>query len=224
MNRRAFVLTAGAGVMALPFLPHLPSPASTKRALSPEARRRRAFPNVTLRTHEGQEVHFYDDVLKGKTVLLHMFYTQCRDGFCGLTTSNVARVEKELKGRVGRDVQFYSITLDPRHDTPDVLRKYRQAFTNNPGWVFLTADKPQRIERVRRALGYINRDPILDRNPSSHVGFLKMGIEPMERWCGVPARLRATTIASYLPWMEPNGQRPTPWMLVGKDVRSAKTA
>lgn len=220
MNRRAFVLTAGAGVMALPFIPHFRSaPASTRRPLTPEARRRKAFANVTLRTHEGQEVHFYDDLLKDKTVLLHMFYTRCRDGFCGLTVGNLARVEKALKGRVGRDVQFYSITLDPQNDTPAVLKKYRQHFTQNPGWLFLTADKPQRIERLRRALGYINPDPILDKDPSSHVGFLKMGIEPLERWCGVPARLRASTIASYLPWMEPNGARPTPWMLVGKNAR-----
>jgi protein SCO1 len=225
MNRRVFVLTAGAGVMALPFIPHFSStPAFTARPRTPQQRRRRAFPNVTLRTHLGNEVHFYDDLLKDKTVLLHMFYTRCRDGFCAPTVANLARVEKELKGRVGRDVHFYSITLDPQNDTPEVLKKYAQHFTKNPGWLFLTADRPQRIERVRRALGYIDRDPILDRDPATHVGFLKMGIEALERWCGVPARLRATTIASYLGWMEPNGPRPTPWMLMDRSGRSRKTA
>ena len=225
MQRRAFVVTAGAAVMALPFIPHFSAaPAFQARALTPEQRRRKAFPNVTLRTHEGKEVHFYDDLLKDKTVLLHVMYTRCRDGICVPSLANLARVEKELKGRVGRDVHFYSITLDPEHDTPDVLKKHARHFTRNPSWLFLTADKPQRIERLRRALGYVNADPVLDRDPARHVGHLRMGIEPLERWCTVPALTRPGAIANYLRWMEPNGERPTPWMLVGNKRRSRQIA
>jgi protein SCO1/2 len=220
MNRRAFVITAGAAVAALPFIPHLSgAPAFQARALTPEQRRRKAFPNVTLRTHDGREVHFYDDLLKDKTFLLHFMYTQCRDGICVPTVANLARVEKELKGRVGRDVFFYSITLDPKHDTPEVLDTYRAHFTRNPGWVFLTADKPQRIERVRRALGFVRRDPVLDADPASHLGYVKMAIEPLERLCSAPGRLRAAALADYIRWMEPNGARPTPWMLASRRER-----
>ena len=225
MNRRAFVITAGAAVAALPFIPHLSgAPAFQARALTPEQRRRKAFPNVTLRTHDGQEVHFYDDLLKDKTFLLHFMYTKCRDGFCVPTVANLARVERELKGRVGRDVFFYSITLDPKQDTPEVLKKYRAHFTKNPGWVFLTADKPQRIERVRRALGFVRRDPLLDADPASHLGYVKMGIEPLERLCSAPGRLRAAALADYIRWMEPNGVRPTPWMLAGRGQRLSRRA
>jgi protein SCO1 len=216
LNRRAFVVAAGAGVVALPFLPRLPDrPRLQASALTPAQRRRKAFPNVTLRTHEGEEVHFYDDLVKDKTVLLHFMYVQCRDGLCPLSVQNVARVEKALGGRVGRDVYLYSISLDPGHDTPAVLKRYARHYTSNPGWLFLTADKPQRIERLRRALGYVRSDPVLDRNPASHLGHLRMGIEPLERWCTVPTRLRAGAIANYLRWMEPDGERPTPWMLAG---------
>ena len=226
MNRRAFVITAGAAVAALPFLPHLPGarPAFQARPLTAEQRRRRAFPNVTLRTHDGRDVHFYDDLLKDKTFLLHFMYTRCRDGLCVPTVANLARVEKALKGRVGRDVFMYSITLDPTHDTPDVLRKYRAHFTENPGWVFLTSDKPPRIERIRRALGFVRRDPALDADPASHLGYVKMGIEPLERLCSAPGRLRASTLADYLRWMEPNGARPTPWMLVSRGNRILQRA
>jgi protein SCO1/2 len=224
MNRRAFVIAAGAGVMALPFVPHFSTaPAWEPRALTPDQRRRKMFPNVTLRTHEGNDVHFYDDLLKGKTVLFHFMYTQCRDGFCIPTVANLARVEKELKGRVGQDVFFYSITLNPKHDTPEVLKKYRAHFTKNPGWIFLTSDQPQRIDRLRRRLGYARRDPLLDANPGSHVGHVQLGIEPLERWCSAPGLLRAAAIKNYLCWMEPNGERPTPWMLAGPRER-ARTA
>jgi len=220
MNRRAFVIAAGAGVMALPFIPHLPTaPVFQARARTPEQRRSRAFPNVALLTHDGREVHFYDDLLKDKTVIYHFMYTQCRDGFCAPTVANLARVEKALKGRVGRDVLMYSITLDPKHDTPAVLKKYRAHFTRNPGWVFLTSDKPQRIERLRRALGYWRRDSLQDADPASHLGHVQLGIEPLERWCSAPGRLRAGAIKDYLCWMEPDGERPTPWMLADRKDR-----
>ncbi len=223
MNRRSFVVTLGAALAAGPFLGGLQadSPTFQPRSLTPAQRRRRAFPNVTLRTHEGKEVHFYDDLLKDKTVLLHVMYTRCKDGICGPTVANLARVEKALGKRVGRDVFFYSITLDPEHDTPAVLKKYAQHFTKNPGWLFLTADKPQTIERLRRRLGYVNSDPVLDRDPGRHVGHLRMGIEPLERWCSAPGLTRPEAIAKYVTWMEPGGERPKPWMLTKGRYKSS---
>ena len=35
------------------------------------------FPNVVLRTHEGRNVRFYDDLLKGKIVLMNFMYASC---------------------------------------------------------------------------------------------------------------------------------------------------
>ena len=216
MNRRAFVIGTGAGIMALPFVPRLSTaPAWEPRPRTAEQRRRRMFPNVTLRAHNGRELHFYDDLVKNKTVLLHFMYTRCRDGLCLPTVANLARVEAALGGRVGRDVFMYSITLDPRHDTPDRLKAFRAHFTRNPGWIFLTSDQPQRIERLRRRLGYVDRDPLRDADPASHVGHVTIGVERLERWCSAPARLRAGAIKNYLCWMEPDGERPTPWMLAG---------
>ncbi len=224
MKRRAFIATTGAGIMALPFIPHFSlEPGLQAGPVSPEERRRRAFPNVVLLTHEDKEVRFYDDLVKDKTVLLHFMYIGCRDGYCGLSVANLARVEKEFKGRVGRDVFFYSITLDPEHDTPAALKKYARQFTRNPGWLFLTG-KLDSVETLRRGLGYVQRDPILDRDRAQHVGMLRIGIEPLERWATAPVLGRPRTIASYLRWMEPNGERPTPWMLVGKNGRSRTTA
>ncbi len=224
MKRRAFIATTGAGIMALPFIPHFsPEPALQAGPVSPEERRRRAFPNVVLRTHEDKEVRFYDDLVKNKTVLLHFMYIGCQDGYCGLSVANLARVEKEFKGRVGRDVFFYSITLDPKHDTPAALKKYARQFTRNPGWLFLTGELDS-VETLRRGLGYVQPDPILDRDRAQHVGMLRIGIEPLERWATAPVLGRPGTIANYLRWMEPNGERPTPWMLVGKNGRASKTA
>ena len=35
------------------------------------------FPNVVLRTHQGKEVRFYDDLIKGKIVAINFMYVAC---------------------------------------------------------------------------------------------------------------------------------------------------
>lgn len=46
------------------------------RSANPYADR---FPNVVLKTHEGRNVRFYDDLLEGKIVLINFFYVTCRE-------------------------------------------------------------------------------------------------------------------------------------------------
>lgn len=37
------------------------------------------FPNLVLKTHEGNNVRFYDDLLKGKIVLINFMYATCEE-------------------------------------------------------------------------------------------------------------------------------------------------
>ena len=86
---------------------------------SPEAARVRIqeknFPNVPLISHEGKQVYFYDDLLKGKVVTVNFFYSKC-DEICPLVSANLAKVQKILGDKVGRDIFMYSITLKPEED------------------------------------------------------------------------------------------------------------
>src|SRR5207244_9429441 len=85
------------------------------------------FPNVTLTTQDGASVRFYDDLVKGKIVAINLIYTSCTYA-CPLETARLAQVQKLLGDRMGRDVFFYSITIDPDHDTPAVLKAYAEQF------------------------------------------------------------------------------------------------
>ena len=85
------------------------------------------FPNVTLTTQHGDKVRFYDDLIKGKIVAVNLIYTTCKYA-CPLETARLAQVQRLLGARMGRDVFFYSITIDPAHDTPEVLKQYADTF------------------------------------------------------------------------------------------------
>jgi protein SCO1/2 len=204
--------TAALGLAVYSALPERPDrpEKSAYAGISSEERRRNRFLNVPLTTHEGRQVRFYDDLIKEKTVLLNIMYTVCAaEAICPLGTANLVAVQEILGPRVGRDVFMYSITLDPENDTPGVLKSYAKAFGAKSGWEFLTGAKED-IERLRRNLGYVDPDPVVDKDPSQHSGMLRYGIEPLERWAACPILTQPKWIAKYLAWMEPMGERPNP--------------
>ena len=127
------------------------------------------FPNVPLITQDGEEVRFFDDLIENKIVAVNFIYTTCVDT-CPLETAQLVRTARILGDRLGKDVFFYSITIDPERDTPEVLKEYRERFRAN--WTFLTgADED--ITLIRRKLGlYIEeiQDGSLNHNVNMIIG------------------------------------------------------
>ena len=136
------------------------------------------FPNVTLTTQDGVQVRFYDDLVKGKIVAINLIYTTCKYA-CPLETARLTQVAKLLGERMGRDIFFYSITIDPDHDTPQVLKAYAEKYQVGPGWTFLTGKKDE-IETISKKLGlYSEPDP---SNPDGHMPMLLVGNEETGQW------------------------------------------
>ena len=185
MSRRTWLGMAGAAAAAgLVGLPQLQREVRAATLTPRELIRQRNLPNVVLTTHEGEQVRFYDDLVKDKFVTINMVYTSCK-ATCPLTTANLVRVQKMLGDRVGRDLSMYSITLDPEHDTPEVLNTYVKTFGVGSGWKFLTG-KPEDIELLRRRLGFAWANQEMDRNKDFHTGNLRYGNEPLMLWGAVP--------------------------------------
>jgi len=109
------------------------------------------FPNVLLTTQDGTTVHFYDDLLKGKKVAINLIYTSCKDE-CPLEAARLIQVQQLLGDRVGRDIFFYSISIDPTQDTPAVLKASAEEFNVGPGWLFRTGEEDD-IKLVAKKLG-----------------------------------------------------------------------
>lgn len=124
------------------------------------------FPDVELLTHDGRTVRFYSDLVKDRRVVVSFVYTRCTK-VCGLMTANLARVQRELGERVGRDVQFLSVTLDPERDRPAALAAYAAAFKAGPGWTFLTG-RAEDVALLRRRFGDLA--PIEEHAPRVNIG------------------------------------------------------
>jgi protein SCO1 len=158
------------------------------------------LPNVPLLTQNGEKVNFYDDLVHDKIVLLNWFYVECADGLCPTAIANMRKVQDLLGERMGRDIFFLSITLEPKKDTPKILKEYADNFNPKPGWSFLTG-KPADVEKLRRALGYVDWDPVVDKDLASHSGMARYGDDKLNRWGGVSLRSSAANIASTFDWL-----------------------
>ena len=158
------------------------------------------FPNVPLITQNGEKVRFYDDCIRDKTVLLHFFLVECTDGQCPTAVANLRKVQDLLGERMGRDISFLSITLQPKKDTPAILKEYSDNFDIKPGWKFLTG-KPADVEKLRQALGFVDSDPARDKDLNNHVGMARYGNYKLERWGGVSLRSSPENIASTFQWL-----------------------
>lgn len=112
-------------------------------------------PDFSLTDRSGTPVKLAD--LKGKVWLADFVYTTCPDS-CPMLSNRLADWQKDILA--AGDVRLVSFSVDPEHDTPEVLRRYAKRFQASDRWLFLTGDKTQvaRIAREGFLLGFEN-DP-----------------------------------------------------------------
>ncbi len=84
---------------------------------------------------------FSDKDAEGKSLVVDFFFTRCTT-ICPRMKVQLQQLQLKLNDKVFRDVLILSHTVDPEHDTPEVLMahaKKLQADTSR--WKFLTGDK-----------------------------------------------------------------------------------
>ncbi len=126
------------------------------------------IPDVEMLDQNGRTVHFYTDLVKGKTVAVNFIFTTCTT-ICPPLGATFARVQKDLGERAGRDVQLISISVDPVTDTPERLKAWAAKFhAADEGWTLVTGAKPQ-VDELLRALGAASASPA-EHSPAVLIG------------------------------------------------------
>ena len=80
-----------------------------------------------------------DETYKGKVYVLEFFFSTC-PSICPKMNQSMLEIEKTFFGNPNFGI--VSITIDPEHDTPAVLKEHREFLgVKSSNWNFLTGDK-----------------------------------------------------------------------------------
>ena len=110
----------------------------------------KAAPEFTLTKQDGVRLALKE--LRGKVLAITFIFASCADT-CPLLTAKMAGIQDRLGADFGKKIYFVSITVDPEHDSPEVLTRYAEAHKANPaGWAFLTGT-PAEIREVAKRYG-----------------------------------------------------------------------
>ena len=154
-----------------------------KVANTVSASRPMSIPDVEVLDQDGRKVHFYTDLVKGKTVAINFIFTTCTT-ICPPMGATFASVQKDLENR---DVKFISISVDPVTDTPERLKAWREKFKPGPSWTLVTGEK-QKIDELLEALAAstVRRE---DHSPTTIIGNDALGQWTRAFGLGKPSQL-----------------------------------
>jgi protein SCO1/2 len=146
-------------------------------------------PGFRLTSQDGAQISLAN--LRGKVVAVTFIFTRCSDT-CPVLTPMMSLVQDRLGRDFGSKIVFASITVDPEHDTPEMLKLYAQMYgADVAGWSFLTGS-PAIIQDLTRRYGVFasknaNGDidhafltSIVDRRGILRVQYLGVRFDPEE--------------------------------------------
>lgn len=160
------------------------------------------IPNAPFRTQDGKEVRFYDDMIKGKQVIVMMMYANC-ETFCPLATQRMVELHhRSLARRMGKDLFLVNVSLKPDEDDPAALKEYAKTHRAElPGWTFLTGSRYD-VDTLRYR--FFTHDHIgIDIDEELHAGSMKIVNDRLGRWVHADAFASTRTLLDHIQWSDP---------------------
>ena len=123
---------------------------------------------------DGAARAFGRDVVGDRLVVIDFIYTNCGT-LCPLQSAILADLQVKVGDRLGRDVTFISLSVDPTVDRPERLKAEAERYGAKPGWHFLTG-APKDIEVILTGMqAWVER-------PEDHPGFFLVGSARQGTW------------------------------------------
>jgi protein SCO1 len=145
-------------------------------------------PDFELRDQDDRPLRLAD--LRGSVILLDFIFTRC-PGPCPILTARNVEVQRRL-AKEGVPARFVSISLDPEHDRPPVLRAYAQAHGMDlRNWSLLTGTQAQ-VDAVLWAYG-VSSKRVADANLDHRVATFLIDADGriQRRYLGVAQKVDA---------------------------------
>jgi len=173
------------------------------------------IPELVVHTHESKRAVLYRDLIQGKIVLINLMSIAYHDTYPA--TANLVKFQDLLGDRLGQDIFMYSITLDPKQDSPQALANFVKKHGVKPGWTFLTGEEDNISQIVSSLFGdHAHCHAPQQADHGEHLtaedraaaqdctlGAMRYGNEPLGIWAAVPAKSDPIWIAERLSWILP---------------------
>ncbi|HEX5433235.1 MAG TPA: SCO family protein [Candidatus Angelobacter sp.] len=108
-------------------------------------------PDIEVVNQAGEHLRFNSGVVKDRVAVITSFFTSCT-AFCPMTQERLARLAKLLHDRMGKDVVFVSISVDPATDTPTAMKAWAEKRKIGPGWA-LVSGQTENLKSLLKSLG-----------------------------------------------------------------------
>jgi protein SCO1/2 len=117
-------------------------PAASAQAESKRYKRtveRYTLPDVVLINQDGKKVKLASLLKSDQPVVVDFIYGTCTT-ICPVLSAGFSNLQNKL-GPSSQNVRLISITIDPEHDSPNVMKEYLKRYRAKPGWDFLTGSR-----------------------------------------------------------------------------------
>jgi cytochrome oxidase Cu insertion factor (SCO1/SenC/PrrC family) len=142
-------------VIAAAMPPGMVMPAPRPRPFVPVLREGDVVPDLPLRDQRGRPFSF--DVTDDKITIVSFIYTTCGDpAMCPLIAAKFAYLQRHIDPR---SIRLVTVTLDPAHDTPAVLRRYGARYAADAARWSLVTGEPSRVDEIVARFGIVEGHP-----------------------------------------------------------------
>ncbi len=124
-------------------------------AVTPVAQQH-SIPNTPVLNQAGDDLRFYNDLIKGRTVAINFVFTRC-GMVCPLLGFRFGQLRQQLDKTPNAAVQLISISTDPNYDTPARMQAWAEQFHTGAGWTQVTGNK-QDIDHLLKSLKAFSAD------------------------------------------------------------------
>ena len=151
-----------------------------------------SVPDLTVVDQSGRQVAFNSGVIKDRVAVITSFFTTCT-AFCPMTQERLARLAKVLGSRMGKDVVFVSVSVDPENDTPARMKAWGEKFHTGKGWTLVSGRKDD-VQNLLKSLG-------LFVDTQRHQSFLVIGNQ-RDGWVRVSSWSSPESLAEVIDGLE----------------------
>ena len=180
---RAAILFIVASIAALVVAPCGAAPPYTTSTLTVE------LPDVTLIDQDAQLVTLRELVEGEEVVMVDFIFGTCTT-ICPILSAGFTNLQRRMGSGPGGPV-LISFSIDPEHDSPEIMTKYLKRYRAQPGWYFLTGDRDD-IDLVMHAFDAY----VPDKMSHQPVTFIK-GTEP-NQWLKIDGLVSTADLTNEL--------------------------